>query len=951
MLGLARLNTLLLSIALWGGCIINPVYAQREPVNISLHFGHPDIVIESVALDQDQQVYLASNHGFFVYNGRNLEECNWLIKKAQVCQLHIYGDTLFVGYVSGELDIVSLRSKSIVDHKIVADVPITKIEVAVDGAVFLGTAGRGIHLLNVDGKRDSVVSEMSDSYINDWHYDSQNERLVVATDRGVDQIKTNNNKLTYLSAVHPQQDLIQSINPLAQPQSKSLFAWSHAFGLVSLTEKEWTRCDLAIPYQANHGELINTLGHSWLIVNHREIYRISGNADQGWSAQTFYSADHTSIIEVTGLAEGYLMVWTENGSIHLIPATYSQLDQINGRALDGVSAICASSEGGVWVARHDSILELTNETGRPTLRRVIAVTLERDYPIVSLSENHHQLFAGSFGDGLFITDLDTDQAIKKLDEASGLYNNSILDIAHNKSKTWVSTMSGVHEVRLHPELSLTDLAGSPGYVYCLKTSPNGLLYVGSQGESMFVNSGNTLTHAVPGDTSSSSIISIQIDSAGRIWGLTTESKLFHFSEKGVIPHTLNKQLQSLAAYRLFLTPLGHLGLISEDALFDITPEGIAFELLGGPGLFESNFQHISAIDNQNNLWLARPDGVVIVENHALTSHYFPKTEIIAIIIDGESRTMADKSKLAHSVINLDFELKSVWHDPFRPVVREYRLLGLDTTWRALVDDDLHFAHLVPGSYNLELRTLFGPTLNPVHKTQYSFVIAPPYYFQWWFIILILSLLILALFIAIRYRERRLSATMALKTERIQTQFEVLKNQINPHFLFNSFNTLASLIPDDPKKAEMFTEKLSGYFREILTSQDRETNTLKRELELAEDFIFLQQSRYEESLIYSVEVNSDKLNCALPTLTLQILLENAIKHNQISKTAPLHIRVFTKHESLLVTNNLQPRLISPESTGIGLNNLSNRLQILSGKNLEIVQSDGIFKVSIPLVECD
>lgn len=941
----------LVLLLIWG--LVTPLSAlpQQEPLEVSLHYGHPDILLESVTADKDQRVYLATNYGFFVFDGRNLNEVSWLPRNGTVTEMTVDGDSLLIGYQSGELTIASVRQKSVVRKDSIVNVAIGQIEVARNGSVVLGTAGRGIHLISPEGIHDSLVTELSDAFINDLLYDRENQSITTATDRGIDRISIQSNQLEFAGSMDADNDLMQSIVPDLDDRSNNLLAFGHSLGLGVIEGGKWRDAAIVTEHPVSNGVLLNTLGHLWLVSNQQEIHRISGNPDQGWSAESLLSVQSESILEVTGLKEGYLMVWMKNGQLYLIPATYNHFDQAGNVPLIGISAVCPSSSWGVWVARGDSLMELSLESGAPKIQRTIALSSLQDFPIISLSERDDFLLAGSFGDGLFIVDLAEDQLFAKVNDQSGLDNNSILDIADGRNETWVSTMKGVHSLQMEPAPELISLSGAPGYVYCLEATPNGRLYVGSQGESMFVNDGNEIVPVTKTDSSSHSIISIEQDAAGKIWGLTTESQLFNYSESEVIPHPLNDQLQKLGAYRVFMSPLGHLGLISENALFDITPDGIAYELLGGPGLFKSNFQNISAVDGNNNLWLARPDGVVLVEEHAMVCFHFPQTNFESLEVDGEKLNFSEAGEFDYDVRDFEFELKSVWHDPYRPVVREYRMLGLDTTWRTIVDNELHFARLSPGEYSLELRTLFGPTMNRVHDATYSFTIATPFYSTWWFIALALILLAGILILGIRWRERRMALALARKTEQIQTQFEVLKNQINPHFLFNSFNTLAALIPDDPQKAERFTEKLSAFFREVLTTQDQETNSLERELELAADFIYLQQARYGDNLEYFAEIDPGKMKCRIPTLALQILLENAVKHNQISKASPLVITVRTEGQRLIVTNNLQPRSTAPESTGLGLTNLSNRLQILMDAELGVEQIDGTFKVTIPLVKCD
>lgn len=922
--------------------------AQQQPVKISLHYGYPDVVLHAVASDENQLIYLSTNHGFYRYDGSDLKEINWLPKDIPVSKLVVAGDSLLIGQKSGHFILASLSLQKILLNDSITDVSIGQMAVCNDRSLLFGTAGNGIFLRSTAGETISVTSELSDPYINHLHFNPVSGIATIATDRGLDQLKiTATGSPEFLQHIHTENDIYRSI---VSGSGDDLIASGDVSGLLKITTGNSGPEILKADSNPQREKLFHALDQIWVLENQFIIHKLAGLQN---TTPVFQEIARFSepVVDILGIHEGYLMVWQRDGTLQLVPVNYSTFKSIGRTSMSGITAMCRTPDETIWAAREDELIEISNQEGIVQVLRTIQLPETSNFPIISLAEKNNRLLAGSFGDGLFVFDLQTNNLLTHLNEGTGLDNNSILDIAVSENNIWISTMSGVQSVSGKTEPELHSLSGSPGYIYCLKANSDGRLFVGSQGESMFVNEGMQLRSAVENDTTTHSFISIECDAQGNIWGLTTDSKLFRVENDEFQPHPLNDELTGLAAYRLFSSPSGHVGLISDHALYDISEMNSAYELLGAPGLFTSEYQNISTVDSDGDFWLAGINGLVLIEARVLKSNYLPRTEIETLYVNRELSELNSTGSFGHTANNLSFILRSVWHDPYRPVVSEYRMAGLDTTWRTIIDKELHFAKLSPSKYDLELRTLFGPTMNPVHSTNYAFQIAPPIYMQSWFIVLMAVLLLMLLVVGIRWRDRRMATAMALKTERIQTRFEVLKNQINPHFLFNSFNTLAALIPDDPKKAEHFTEKLSAFFREILTSKDNDTNSLERELQLAEDFIFLQQSRYGENLMYDVAVDSSKLKYEIPTLSLQILIENAVKHNQISKTSPLRISVHTKGDLLVVSNNLQLRSTPMESTGLGLNNLSHRLQILTGKNIEIVKSFGNFSVTIPLVKCE
>jgi len=189
----------------------------------------------------------------------------------------------------------------------------------------------------------------------------------------------------------------------------------------------------------------------------------------------------------------------------------------------------------------------------------------------------------------------------------------------------------------------------------------------------------------------------------------------------------------------------------------------------------------------------------------------------------------------------------------------------------------------------------------------------------------------------------------LKGEQIQAQFSVLKNQVSPHFLFNSFNTLMSIIPESPDIALQFTEKLSSVYRYILETKDQELVSLSTELDFLNSYIFLQKIRFGNNLQIDIELDDHYLNTQIPPLTLQMLVENAIKHNIISTAKPLHVLIHVENgKSLVVKNNLQKKNQVQESTQIGLQNIMHRYQYLTHKEVDVIVTPQNFIVTLPLI---
>jgi two-component system LytT family sensor kinase len=188
----------------------------------------------------------------------------------------------------------------------------------------------------------------------------------------------------------------------------------------------------------------------------------------------------------------------------------------------------------------------------------------------------------------------------------------------------------------------------------------------------------------------------------------------------------------------------------------------------------------------------------------------------------------------------------------------------------------------------------------------------------------------------------------LKRESLQAQLSALKTQVNPHFLFNNLNTLSAVIPDNPGQAIDFVQQLSKVYRHILEVRDEQSIVLKEELEVLEAYAFLLKTRFGENLNISIRVTDENLQQRVVPLSLQILMENAIKHNIVSAAKPLRIDVYAGGEQLVVSNTLQKKNQLVESTGIGLDNIRNRYRLLSDRKVEVEEGPDSFTVRIPLI---
>ena len=221
-------------------------------------------------------------------------------------------------------------------------------------------------------------------------------------------------------------------------------------------------------------------------------------------------------------------------------------------------------------------------------------------------------------------------------------------------------------------------------------------------------------------------------------------------------------------------------------------------------------------------------------------------------------------------------------------------------------------------------------------------------------ILILVWLVELVIVGLLLSNRSIQNTLKLQQEAAELQKEnntaryaALQNQLNPHFLFNSLNTLIAEIEYNPSNAVRFTKHLSSVYRYVLQSQDKTLVPLNEELDFMKSYLFLHEVRLGNCISCECLVPDDYSDAMLPPLTLQLLVENVIKHNSITSGKPMRIHIDIENNYLIVSNPIQPKKSNDSSSGVGLNNLSNRCKLMLGEEIIVIKENNSFTVKVPL----
>lgn len=332
--------------------------------------------------------------------------------------------------------------------------------------------------------------------------------------------------------------------------------------------------------------------------------------------------------------------------------------------------------------------------------------------------------------------------------------------------------------------------------------------------------------------------------------------------------------------------------------------------------------------------------------------------ISKIMISGNEKLISGETSLSldPDQNSLEFSFGSLVNAFVFPYRFEYKLDGFDKEWvTANNAATALYNNLQPGKYSFRVKIVANDKSWQTAERVIKIVIGTPFYKAWWFWLIMAACLVAALFFFYRFRLNKQKQILMLQTKAQQLEkektivmYDSLKQQLNPHFLFNSLTSLSGLIETDQQVAGNFLEQMSGIYRYILKNGDNETVSLKDELEFVKLYINLQQTRFKKGLLVNISVPEDYLHYKIAPVTLQNMIENAIKHNIIDSGSPLQIDIFISGDYLVVRNNLQKKNVVETSNRKGLDQFRSLYRYLSDLPVIIKEDKQHFEIQIPLV---
>lgn len=425
--------------------------------------------------------------------------------------------------------------------------------------------------------------------------------------------------------------------------------------------------------------------------------------------------------------------------------------------------------------------------------------------------------------------------------------------------------------------------------------------------------------------------------------------------------TTQNGLRNQIAQKVDADQQGNIWIATSNGLHRYTPNSgqIAF-FSKADGLFLSDLtQGFRVLPNGELFVSGEYSFNVASTNHLLSNGYPPRLAIDNIkIMDKPAAWESWKNlTLRPGETVVTFDISVIHFTQADKTVLAYRLEGFDEKWTETHQNIITFTNLDGGRYTLLVRAISGSGVWSEETLETPFLVISPFYKTWWFRIPFALGVGAILFGVYRYRRRvreRMESMQKrareLERQQLLNEIALLKTQVNPHFLFNSLSILSSLVHVNADLSEQFIDQLSRSYRYILEQKDQSLVTMRTELEFIRSYAFLLKIRFENKFDLWIQLNDAVLEqYKIAPLTLQLLVENAVKHNRMSEREPLVVEVFMEDETLVVKNRLQPRTTPEPSTGTGLNNIISRYALLTDRPVSAGETpDGHFVVKVPLL---
>ncbi len=900
---------------------------------------------------KDQMIWLGTDQGLYSFDGRNyrkIERPDRATHEVTAIAERSDGE-LWTGFDDGFIQVISVPGENrVIPTDSLKGVSISKILFDPDGDVYIATYGEGIwRIRNNQLLRLTFTSLLQTDDVYDAILDNVG-RIWLATDRGI-----------WIYQQQPEENLKHLGREQGLPDEivTKLLAEKNGDVWIGLYDHGLGR------YIAGKDTIITVMAIE--PGDESVIGLVKGHEDETWMATeknigkySFAQSGHKIQLppEITKRLDVILLDRTGNLWVGSGNKLYMANTQLDSRIPDvtGIQAI-TSLDGKLWLGCESGLYSMNQDGGD-----LIQHLQKEQLNILSIyADPSGILWIGTFGQGLYVYDPVNDRK-RHLTEKENISNNSILNIDGKGHKLWLATLGGITQIDwfddpFRDKLSVTVFQEKfkfpTGYVYDVYAGADDKIWFGTDGKGLYYLEQNQLHSfhrpiTLPGEDTFDlrTIYSITTDVKNNLWISSTKGNILNLDLNGNVLSHLSSAHGSLNS--LITTAKGEIVMVREGAIQIKNPDYGVFSFSSSTGLssFSPNLNAVCK-DKDGSIWIADTDNIL---------HYVPSPTDTARyvhmhLVDISPGMLHQKESIRLNPDSnfLDLRFTGLWYpDPSRVQYR-YMLQGHDQDWIYTHEGRAVYSKLSPGTYTFMVAGSYNEDFSQAQPFQKQIIVLPPFYFTWWFISGCILLIAFATWLLLRMRIQHINKLHQLEKEKTTLQLLAIQAQVNPHFLFNSFNTLSNIIEEDQKSAVAYVDQLSGFFRGVLLHREAELITLEEEVVIMRNYAYILEKRYGNNI--NIVENISNLQGYIAPLGIQLLVENAIKHNKVSSEKPLTITITIDDKWVIVSNPVRPKIQAmTDSTGFGLSSLLTRYQYLTSAKIDILNDGNTFTVKIPII---
>ncbi len=889
-----------------------------------------DIVINTIAQDENGMLWLGSTNGVFIYDGFDFKSINGSLSKNVLCILKD-NNSMWLGCQSGELFNIDIKNTEIINLKSSLKFPIRDI-IKIKNEVVIATYGDGVFVLK--NNQLTSLEHLSSKEIYDVEQ-LNTEYVAVASDLGIDIINIKK-PLDFKSLKNLPDNIIKSLCK----HGHTLYAASHDKSIFSidLNNERNTIID-----ENKDGEKVEKI----LLVGNKLICQYDDKIVE-WQDKNktvlYKSTDNEKVDNLTNcFVDNENNLWVTKGkhsllhtNLHLVNFESNLKNETQSMAFNNGKFYFGTSKG-MYIKDN-----LQSKNSRHILE---------NENITVLKYHKDKIWIGTFSNGLYLFDTKNEKIVQ-VGKLQNISDNTILDLEIiDDDNMQIATLAGVKSLQLCNFTNIKNVINT--YVYDIfKDSKKNIWYGKDRNGIVKINSKDTLeVKSIINSFDNKpykigSVYSI-VEHDETIYFATTLAGLVFFKNNkwSVMPNTLfpNDAITSLIVKNnnLLLVRATKTDVVN---LKSNSISSFKSESNSNNSLYLNNYCF-----DEHDIYYGSNTGFTRFTENEFTKNY-PNVSIQKIEVNLE-KVLNGANTFDEDENNFRFTFAAGWLQNPSAVKFMYKLDGFDTEWRKTTDRVVSYPKLGHGKYTFKINASDSDIFVEKNHFSYSFEIKQSFHNTWWFYLLLLTISGFVLYAFLQRRKKTEHEKSELSKKIIESELINLKSQLDPHFLFNTFNTLIGLIEEDPKRGVKFTENLTRFFRKISEIGDKKLVLLDEELYLLKKYKAILEERFGANLVVEIDREIDKLTQTyIPPMCLQMLIENAVKHNEVSRANPLVININKSGDYISVANKKNPKIANSQlSLGIGNKNIIERYKLLHQLEPYIEDLNNTYTFFLPIIK--